>query len=381
MKKLTRRFYEYVINPPSDEELNKAWQNSGLQLPVIWLLGKTGAGKSSIVQKLTGHSRVEIGNGFMPCTRDSSYFDYPGEYPICRFLDTRGLGEVDYDVTDDLESLGNSSHAILVVSRIRDVEQSSLLSALKKIHKSARHIRSSAVLVVHTGADEFDDEHDRYRVMQTRQEAIEKVWGKPVDSCMTGFAESDGGEGLNDMGFDDLKAMIAGKVPELGLWLQKSAHQDAEHDNFEKLKTDILWYSGTAAASDAIPVVGLVSVPAIQGKMLHSLAQKYGVEWSTRNFSEFSAALGSSFALRYVTSLGARQLAKLVPGYGQLAGGAFAVTVSYASTFALGRAACNYLYHKKTATVLNEGALQSIYQDAMKQGRKAGRDTNRVAGK
>ena len=115
--------------------------------------------------------------------------------------------------------------------------------------------------------------------------------------------------------------------------------------------------------------------------MLHSLAQKYGIEWSTRNFSEFSAALGSSFALRYVTSLGARQLAKLVPGYGQLAGSAFAVTVSYASTFALGRAACNYLYHKKTATVINKGALQTIYQDAIKQGRKAGRNATRVAGK
>ena len=71
-----------------------------------------------------------------------------------------------------------------------------------------------------------------------------------------------------------------------------------------------------------------------------------------------SAALGTSFALRYVTSLAARQLAKLVPGFGQLAGGAFAVTVSYASTYALGRAACSYLYHKKTTTVIGDGALQ-----------------------
>jgi uncharacterized protein (DUF697 family) len=85
--------------------------------------------------------------------------------------------------------------------------------------------------------------------------------------------------------------------------------------------------------------------------------------------------------LRYATSLGARQLAKLVPGFGQVAGGAFAVTVSYASTYALGRAACSYLYHKKTATSLNTGALQSVYRDAMKQGRKVGKEATRSAQK
>lgn len=378
MRKLARKFYGYVINPASDDELNKAWQQSNLQLPVVWLLGKTGSGKSTIVQQLTGQNRAEIGNGFMPCTRDSSYFDYPRDYPILRFLDTRGLGEADYDADEDLNTLGNRSHALLVISRIRDVEQSSLLAALKTIRKSARHIRSSVTLVVHTGADEIDDEHELNRLVQTRQNAIEKALGKAVESCRTGFGESGVGDGLNNLGEDELKSLLAGRIPELSLWLQKSAHHDAEHDNFEKLKADVLWYAGTAAASDAVPVVGLVSVPAIQGKMLHSLAQKYGIVWNTRIFSEFSAALGTSFALRYATGLGARQLAKLVPGFGQLAGSTFAVTVSYASTYALGRSACSYLYHKKTATPLDKGVLQSVYRDALKQGRQVGRDATRV---
>ncbi len=380
MKKFASRIYDYVINPPSDDELKKAWQQCDLQLPVIWMLGKTGAGKSSIVQQLTGHSRAKIGNGFMPCTRDSSYFDYPQERPILRFLDTRGLGDVDYEVDADLDALSHSSHALLVVSRIRDGEQSAVLGALKKIRKSARHIGRSAIIAVHTGADELENEHDRRRAVQARQDEIEAVWGKPVDSCITAFGERSDGS-LDDLGADRLRDLIGKKVPELSLWLLKSAHHDAEQNNFDQLKTDVLWYAGTAAASDAIPVVGLVSVPAIQGKMLHSLSRKYGIRWNKRNFSEFSAALGTSFALRYVTSLAARQLAKLVPGFGQLAGGAFAVTVSYASTYALGRAACSYLYHKKTATVIGDGALQSVYQDAMKQGRQAGKEATRVAHK
>ena len=377
MKKIAARIYRHIINPPSDSELKRAWQQSDLQLPVIWMLGKTGAGKSSIVQQLTGHSRAEIGNGFMPCTRDSSFFDYPQEQPILRFLDTRGLGDVDYEADEDLDLLSHSSHALLVVTRILDGEQSAVLAALKKIRKQAGHIGHSAIIAVHTGGDEPGDEHDRHRAVQTQQLAIEAAWGKAVDSCITGFGISSDGQDLNDLGADQLRELIAKKVPELRLWLQKSAHHDAEQSNFERLKTEVLWYAGTAAASDAIPVVGLLSVPAIQGKMLHSLAQKYGLNWNTRNFSEFSTALGTGFALRYATSLGARQLAKLLPGFGQLAGSAFAVTVSYASTYALGRAACSYLYHKKTATAVGDGALQSVYRDAMVQGRQVGKEAIR----
>jgi uncharacterized protein (DUF697 family)/GTP-binding protein EngB required for normal cell division len=374
MKKLASRFYRHVINPPSDEELKRAWQQSNLELPVIWLLGKTGAGKSSIVQQLTGHSLAEVGNGFMPCTQNSSYFDYPAQQPILRFLDTRGLGEVDYNADEDLESLGHRSHALLVVVRLRDAEQSAVHSALKKIRKSSRHIHSRAIIVVHTGADEISDQHDRERAMQAQQAALEKIWGDPVDACLVDFGERDDGYGLRDAGATELRELISGKVPELSLWLQKSVHQDAEQSNFEHLKTEVLWYAGSAAASDAIPLVGLVSVPAIQGKMLHSLAQKYDIEWSRRNFSEFTAAMGTSFALRYATSLGARQLAKMVPGFGQVVGGAFAVTVSYATTYALGRAACKYLYHKKTDTPLDDGSLQTVYQEAMAQGREVGKD-------
>jgi ABC-type hemin transport system ATPase subunit len=32
--------------------------------PVVWLLGKTGAGKTAIVAALTGDPRVEVGQGF-----------------------------------------------------------------------------------------------------------------------------------------------------------------------------------------------------------------------------------------------------------------------------------------------------------------------------
>lgn len=374
MNRFAKKLYSYVINPPSDEALVKASEGAESLLPVIWLLGKTGAGKSSIVQKITGQTSAEIGNGFMPCTKDSRYYDYPTQLPILRFLDTRGLGEVSYDPGDDLQSLSNCSHALLLVMRIRDGEQSAVLAALKQIKSSARHIRSADITVVHTGLDEIADEHDRLRAIALKQQAVEELWGNPLDYCTVDLSAQQLAQPEDDAGSAKLKQLLAEKLPQLSLWLQKSQHKDAEQRNYARLSSEVLWYAGIAAASDTIPLVGLVSVPAIQGKMLHSLAQKYDVQWNARDFSEFIAALGSSFALRYAVSLGGRQLGKLIPGYGQMVGTVFAVSVSYATTYALGRAACKYLYHRSSGTPMNEASLQAVYKEAIVDGRRAGRD-------
>jgi energy-coupling factor transporter ATP-binding protein EcfA2 len=89
-------------------------------LPVVWLLGKTGSGKSFLIRAMTGLSDVEIGNGFMPCTKTARRFDFPAEIPVMRFIDTRGLGEVSYDPTKDLAAAESGSHVIIVFARLDD---------------------------------------------------------------------------------------------------------------------------------------------------------------------------------------------------------------------------------------------------------------------
>ena len=74
------------------ESARKCAQGSAL---VVWLLGKTGAGKTAIIAALTGDPRAEVGQGFEPCTRTAAFYDVPREAPLLRFLDTRGLGEAD----------------------------------------------------------------------------------------------------------------------------------------------------------------------------------------------------------------------------------------------------------------------------------------------
>ena len=376
MNKIFRTIYEYVINPPGDEELSKAWQVAEHKLPTIWLLGKTGAGKSSIVQQITGQSAAEIGTGFMPCTKDAKAYEYPEVFPIVKFMDTRGLGEVEYDPEDDLAVLGKASHALLIVLRLSDGEQSAVLDALKIIAKSQSKLLNEHAMVVHTCVTEISNEHDRQRAVAEKQAMVEKIWGQSLDSCEVDFFETEEEGVLNNLGGEILDNIISAKLPELSLWLNKSEHADAEQANFDRMSSEVLWYATAAAGSDAIPAVGLFSVPAAQGKMLHSLAQQYGIEWDKRTFAEFTGALGVSALLLYGASLGGRQLVKLIPVYGQIVGAAFSMTVSYASTYAIGRAACSYLYHKKTNLPLDEKALQGIYKDAVKQGKAAKEEIN-----
>lgn len=376
MKTIFRTIYEYVINPPSDEVLSKAWQVADHKLPTIWLLGKTGAGKSSIVQQITGQSAAAIGTGFMPCTQYAKAYDYPAERPLVKFLDTRGLGEIEYDPKDDLAELGKASHALLIVLRLSDGEQSAVLDALKIIARSQSKLINEHAMVVHTCVTEISNLHDRQRAVAQKQAIVEKVWGQSLDSCQVDFFETDEEGVLNNLGGEKLDKMISAKLPELSLWLNKSEHADAEQANFDRLSSEVLWYATAAAGSDAIPAVGLFSVPAAQGKMLHSLAQQYGIEWDKRTFAEFTGALGVSALLLYGASLGGRQLVKLIPVYGQIAGAAFSMTVSYASTYAIGRAACSYLYHKKTNIPLNDKTLQGIYKNAVKQGKAVKQEIN-----
>ena len=99
---------------------------------VIWLLGKTGAGKTAIVAGLTGDQRAEIGQGFEPCTRTAAFYDFPREAPLLRFLDTRGLGEANYDALSDIAWCEGQSHLILAVMQVSDPVQQEVLSALRE---------------------------------------------------------------------------------------------------------------------------------------------------------------------------------------------------------------------------------------------------------
>lgn len=104
--------------------------------PVVWLLGKTGAGKSSIVAALTGASHAVVGDRLRPCTRTTSRYDLPVSTPIVSFLDTRGLEEPDYDPLIDIDLCLKEADLIIAVVRASDPAQTGVLHALQLARKA-----------------------------------------------------------------------------------------------------------------------------------------------------------------------------------------------------------------------------------------------------
>ncbi|MCT4371733.1 50S ribosome-binding GTPase [Yangia mangrovi] len=137
-----------------------AEESDEIVLPVVWLLGKTGAGKSSLVCALTEQSYAEIGDGFQPCTRSARSYDFPPGQPLVRFLDTRGLGEAGYDPTEDLAACRDRSHVLLVVCRLDDPVQGMVADALTDIVRAEAGMRAILVL---TGKDLVTDPDARER--------------------------------------------------------------------------------------------------------------------------------------------------------------------------------------------------------------------------
>jgi hypothetical protein len=72
------RWVAQVLTPKADDsriqsELEKVQKKAGA--PLLWPLGKTQSGKSSIIQGLTGSTGIEIGTGWRACTQASRIYD------------------------------------------------------------------------------------------------------------------------------------------------------------------------------------------------------------------------------------------------------------------------------------------------------------------
>jgi len=100
-----------------------------------------------------GSTLPEIGNGFRPCTRTARLYDFPNEAEcLLRFLDTRGLGEAEYDPAEDIQFCEDQAHLLIVVIKAADQAPQPLLAPLTAIRKAHPNW---PVIVAQTGLHEL----------------------------------------------------------------------------------------------------------------------------------------------------------------------------------------------------------------------------------
>lgn len=333
-----------------------------MTLPTLWLLGKSGAGKSSLVQKLTVSTDAELGSGFRPCTPTTRAYEFPSTMPLVRFLDTRGIDEASFDSMPELAKLSAISQAVIVVSKLGDPAQNSIIAMLRGLKALRPSTSAKELCVVHTHIDEIEDERNRRRLRHENHSKFEAAWGSELPFCCVDLSHPHNSDAL---GSDSLIGMLNDLIPDTIQVFEALRLRQEEAAGFAEIRSKVSRYAAAAAASDTVPLAGLITVPAIQGKMMLSIAEACGVTWDGRLISEFATALGSSAAAKYALHLSTRQLVKAIPVWGQTLGATLAATTSYATTFALGRTLFRYLYNRSRGRIIDTNEVQLVYREAL----------------
>lgn len=372
-----------------------------MPVPVFWLFGKTGSGKSSIVHYLTGSTQAEIGNGFQPQTRTSFQYDFPSAaQPLVRFLDTRGLGEVGYDPVEDLKSFDSSTHVVVVVARVMDHALAEVVRPLRVI-RDARPSRPILLALSclheaypfeqHPKPDPFDirrANHPEQRppapidpiaarasllhspssfatnltLQRSLREQEERFAGLvdrivPIDLTRPeeGFDEPNfGGARLEESLIELLPAACR----------QALLHLDDLRNSLRDLTAKkampvILTYSSLAATSAAAPLpwVDIPLVMGIQTRLVYVLADLYGQKMNADLLIKMAGAVGGRLALRFAV----RAPLKFIPIVGQTANAAMA----FAYTYSLGKACCWYFGEMKNGHIPSLEDLDKVWSEQL----------------
>lgn len=377
-----------LLDPKVDEEaMEKSLRvaRERVPLPVLWLIGKTQAGKTSIIKALTGSEAAEIGNGIQSCTKNTRLYDFPADVPVVQFLDTRGLGEVAYDATEDIDYCESKSHLLLAVMKVADLRQEAIVELLFTIRR--RH-PDWPLLIAQTGLHELYSVGNGHiqpwpygteplpnsiplklrQALYTQRNAMDELPGSaPVHWIAIDLTLPEDGFDVPNYGLDALWQAIE-SLSSLGLQRLLSGDKEVNDLYARTAHQHIVGYALTASGLGALPVVDLVAVTAIQVKLLHGLAALYKQAWDKQTIAEFFGLIGASIASGLVTRMLGRSIVKVIPFLGQTVGAMWGASSSGATTYALGKASVYFLSRRKQGLNIDARLLRQVYSDALAQG-------------
>ncbi|MBI1346997.1 DUF697 domain-containing protein [bacterium] len=361
--------------PMSDEEFAAERRKllAKTPVPVFWLFGKTGSGKSSIVKYLTGATAAEIGNGFRPQTQQSFEYDFPSQaQPVVKFLDTRGLGEARYDPREDLDHFADSTHLIIVTARVADQALEPILTPLKEIRREQPSRPVVLVLTClheaypqqqHPLPDPFDSTHnwpdplpgELRRMLIAQQERFAGLVDRIVPIDLTPIEE---GFDQPQFGGARLEAVLQEMLPAAyrqTLFLLHEVREQLQDLVERKAWPIIIQYSSLAATAAAtpVPLADIPAVLALQARMVYVLADLFDQPLRAKLLWKMAAALGGQILARFAL----RAPLKLIPVVGQSANAALA----FIYTLSLGKACCWYFGEVKHGHVPNEAELKEVW--------------------
>lgn len=346
---LGKAFAEFQKHMEEDKESNR--------LNVL-VLGKSGVGKSSLINAVFGKDMAETGQG-KPVTRGFEKF---GDDNGLNIFDTRGIESENFEETiSDIEKFlqenvakGSAEDQIHIAwlcinESLRRVEgEERVLEILKK--------EKIPTIVVITKAQQDKDEKGE----SFREKVIEILKINHEDCIRTRAVEvpDDEGEIKKIMGIDTLVNRSYLLLPEG----KKSAFAKKQHYNKtmrrEALKEDafskVKYYTAAAStvAATPIPFSDFAILLPTQVAMILHISKVYEMEINQENATKLITALTAVAGAGYAVKMGVGAVLKFIPGLGSVAGGLINATVAGTTTKLMGDAYIEFLDNKFMDNVL-----------------------------
>lgn len=399
-----------VTTPPSESQYQQELERLRRSAPVprVWLFGKTGSGKSSLVRSLTGAHEATIGQGFRPETQFSRRYKFPNEEEtLVEFIDTRGLGEAHYDPSADIERFNDATELMIVTVKVTDRALAGIVEPLRQIRRqcperpvllvltclheaiagddisqgedpfsnsrssSSSNSSSSSSSKLDTNAGVVPSSEPRVGIdprlqaaITSRQEDLKGLFDQVVPVDITrpedGFADPD-------FGGQRLRASILELLPAAyrhGLLTLSDPSVQGHSYRQQQARWQILASSGLAASAGAVPIPWM-DIPVVIGLQYHmavKLARIYEQPFHASHWAAISGAASGRVAMQ----LAMRGALKFIPWVGMVAGAAS----SFAYTYALGMSIDWYYADLCGGRVPDQQQLQQVFSSQLEQGRR-----------
>jgi predicted GTPase len=343
--------------------------------PKLMILGRRGAGKSSLINAIFGERVAAVGS-VLSETGQPAWYSYAGPRGSMKILDTRGLGDRTrpeaanfQDALDEIRAglVDEWPDAILFLCKAKDVD-SHIAQDIANVEAvrafiAEKHRYEAPVVAVVTQVDELDpkrveppyDDATKRRNIDTAVRAIDAALAErrialarviPVSTYAEYAAGPDGrGEDRrpvydNYWNVDVLVDYLVEVLPRSAqVQMARLAQLRAVQQKLARRMTAAAAAVTAGIAAAPIPVADILPITALQIGLITGIAYVSGREPSRKVAREFVVALGANVGAAFALREGARALAKLVfPG----AGSAVSAGVAFAGTWGLGEAAIAY---------------------------------------
>jgi uncharacterized protein (DUF697 family)/GTPase Era involved in 16S rRNA processing len=342
------------------------------RLPKIAIIGRTQAGKSSLINCIFGSKATELGDGTKPKTKECEWKTFESSNGQLKILDSRGILDDTTDTNfDNTKAEKNFYEAVktecpdIIIYLHKAKEFASLndneLKVIKNMIKKVETINGSQVPLIGVishidilfARDEPWPPSEHYQMQEIEKQKlvfsdkIKRITDdiyllSVVPVCTLTKYDSEGKINYsrsNNWGVEDLVSFIVDTLPESAkLKMATAVRIKSSLKSFSDRVIGIFSSLSGAIGAQPIPFGDMPILVSIQLALIMTIAYIGRGKISLKEAKDFLVASGANVGIGYGMRELARALLKFVP----IAGNAGSGVLAAAATYAIGKAAVAY---------------------------------------